>query len=213
MARKANSELQQKISAIKREQILEAAQAVFAEKGFHRATIKDIASAAGVADGTVYNHFENKDALIFGLLDQLNQTRERPRHFARLQSVDLETFVRQYSIERFRLITDKGLPLLRAILPELISNAALRDRYRQEVVEPTFVAAQHALEQLMPDSLTSDELGIVLRLEASLMLGVALLRIIGDDFLEQHWNALPDRIAEYFLEQLKTLQAEKGDSQ
>jgi TetR/AcrR family fatty acid metabolism transcriptional regulator len=212
MARKANSELQQKISAVKREQILEAARAVFAEKGFHRATIKDIASAAGVADGTVYNHFENKDALIFGLLDQLNQTPDRSEHFARLQNVDLETFVRQYSRERFQLITDKGLPLLRAILPELLSNPELRHRYRQEVVQPTFDAAHQALEQLLPDPPGADELGIVLRLEASLVLGVALLRIIGDDFLEQHWDALPDRIAAFFLEQFKTLEPEKGVS-
>jgi AcrR family transcriptional regulator len=211
MPRRPNSELQQRISAVKREQILEAARTVFAEKGFHRATIKDIASAAGVADGTVYNHFENKDALILGLLDQLNQTPDRAQHFARLRDADLETFVRQYSRERFQLITDKGLPLLRAILPELLSNPELRARYRAEVVQPTFDAARQALEQVLPEAPRGDELGIVLRLEASLMLGVTLLRIIGDDFLEEHWDALPDRMTDFFLEQLRTLP--KGDPQ
>lgn len=41
-------------------QILEAAIKVFAEQGFHQATISQIAREAGVADGTIYLYFKNK---------------------------------------------------------------------------------------------------------------------------------------------------------
>ncbi len=37
---------------------------VFAEKGFHSATIKDIAAEAGLAHGSIYTYFENKQALL-----------------------------------------------------------------------------------------------------------------------------------------------------
>ncbi len=44
--------------------ILEAAEAVFAEDGLHAARMERIASRAGLAVGTLYNHFEDKGALI-----------------------------------------------------------------------------------------------------------------------------------------------------
>ena len=50
--------------------ILDAAEVVFAERGFHGARIQDIAKRARIAVGTVYNHFEDKDAVLTALLEQ-----------------------------------------------------------------------------------------------------------------------------------------------
>lgn len=44
--------------------ILEAAIKVFAEQGFHQATISQIAREAGVADGTIYLYFKNKEDIL-----------------------------------------------------------------------------------------------------------------------------------------------------
>lgn len=48
----------------KREDIILAALEVFAEKGFQRTTIKDIAERAGIGKGTVYEYFKDKDEII-----------------------------------------------------------------------------------------------------------------------------------------------------
>ncbi|MGM0585552.1 MAG: TetR/AcrR family transcriptional regulator [Pseudomonadota bacterium] len=48
--------------------ILSAAQAVFAREGFEGARLAEIARAAGVAEGTVYLYFENKNALYSAVL-------------------------------------------------------------------------------------------------------------------------------------------------
>jgi AcrR family transcriptional regulator len=48
--------------------ILEAARRVFATKGFSNATVDDIASAAGVAKGTVYLYYESKRDIYFAAL-------------------------------------------------------------------------------------------------------------------------------------------------
>jgi TetR/AcrR family fatty acid metabolism transcriptional regulator len=48
----------------KYQRILEAAVGVFADRGFHQATISQIARAAGVADGTIYLYFKNKDDIL-----------------------------------------------------------------------------------------------------------------------------------------------------
>lgn len=50
--------------ADKYQRILDSAVSVFAEKGFHAARIADIAERAGVADGTVYLYFKNKDEIL-----------------------------------------------------------------------------------------------------------------------------------------------------
>ena len=49
---------------------MRAATRVFAEKGFFNAKVADIAKAAGVADGTVYLYFKNKDDLLHSLFDR-----------------------------------------------------------------------------------------------------------------------------------------------
>lgn len=54
----------------KRARILEAAVKVFAERGFHSATVAGIARAAGVADGTIYLYFKGKDDLLLRLFDE-----------------------------------------------------------------------------------------------------------------------------------------------
>lgn len=51
------------------ELILEAAEAVFTEKGYHEASIDEIAVRVGVAKGTLYQHFASKEELVFALFE------------------------------------------------------------------------------------------------------------------------------------------------
>src|ERR1043165_1235996 len=48
----------------KRRRILAAAVRTFGQRGFHEARIAEIAAAAGVAEGTVYLYFQNKEDLL-----------------------------------------------------------------------------------------------------------------------------------------------------
>jgi TetR/AcrR family fatty acid metabolism transcriptional regulator len=54
----------------KRRRILDAAVKVFAEKGFFQARVSDIARMAGVADGTIYLYFKNKDDLLISIFEE-----------------------------------------------------------------------------------------------------------------------------------------------
>lgn len=55
----------QKNKSEKYQTILDSAGAVFAEHGFYKATISQIAAKAGVADGTLYLYFKNKDDILY----------------------------------------------------------------------------------------------------------------------------------------------------
>ena len=52
---------------IKRESIIQAAIEVFSKKGFQASTISEIAERAGVADGSIYQYFKNKEDLFFSI--------------------------------------------------------------------------------------------------------------------------------------------------
>ena len=54
---------------LRRVDILKAAEHVFAQKGYGRATMQDIAKEAQYATGTVYLYFEDKESLYFSLLE------------------------------------------------------------------------------------------------------------------------------------------------
>ena len=63
--RTANPELQEQ----RRRQILRAAGQCFAEKGFHQASMAEIAKAAGLSMGLLYRYFANKDALVMAFAE------------------------------------------------------------------------------------------------------------------------------------------------
>lgn len=54
----------------KYQRIIEAGIKVFARKGFHSARVSEIASEAGVADGTIYIYFKNKDELLIKVFEE-----------------------------------------------------------------------------------------------------------------------------------------------
>ncbi len=55
---------------LRKADIIQAAEHVFALKGFHKATIQDIARQAQYAIGTVYLYFEDKDSLYFSIVEE-----------------------------------------------------------------------------------------------------------------------------------------------
>jgi AcrR family transcriptional regulator len=54
-----------------RQKVLEAAELVFGEKGYHGASVTEITRAAGVAQGTFYLYFKGKKEIFLDLVDAL----------------------------------------------------------------------------------------------------------------------------------------------
>jgi AcrR family transcriptional regulator len=53
-----------------RQEILKAAAHIFREKGFHAASMQDIASAVNLQKASLYHHIESKQDILLALLDQ-----------------------------------------------------------------------------------------------------------------------------------------------
>jgi AcrR family transcriptional regulator len=65
--RRAQERRQRRIER-RRERILQAAARVFAEKSYAATTIREVAEAADVAEGTLYNYFESKRDILLAIL-------------------------------------------------------------------------------------------------------------------------------------------------
>jgi TetR/AcrR family transcriptional repressor of uid operon len=55
---------------LRRTRILDAAEACFVRNGFHRTTMQDVATEAGMSAGNLYRYFPSKDAIVQGLTER-----------------------------------------------------------------------------------------------------------------------------------------------
>jgi AcrR family transcriptional regulator len=67
--------------ALTRSTLIDAAADVFAKRGFHAASLEEIAETAGFTRGAIYKNFENKEELFFAVIErridaQLSRFRE-----------------------------------------------------------------------------------------------------------------------------------------
>jgi AcrR family transcriptional regulator len=85
-------------AAERRLQLIEVALAVFAERGFHGASMNDVAESAGVTKPVLYQHFTSKEALYRELVDDLGARLER----AIVEAVSLAEGPRQQVEAGFR---------------------------------------------------------------------------------------------------------------
>lgn len=62
--------LKAKLRGVRATLIMDAAEEVFIEKGYHDASMDEIAARAGIAKGTLYQHFPGKEELVFALFER-----------------------------------------------------------------------------------------------------------------------------------------------
>ena len=91
-----------KIVEDRREQILDAAVRVFAEKGFDRATNKDIASEAGITPGLIYHYFKSKEDLLRAILEEhspLRLLQMMPENFLEMGTESILRYLAQQLLD------------------------------------------------------------------------------------------------------------------
>lgn len=188
----ARDPVQELLIAARRNQILDAATQVFAEKGFHRATIKDIARVAGIADGTIYTYFASKTDVLLGILNRLNQSTEREQQLNLESGQDIRTFFAAYLRQRMALFWPNA-EVFQAVLPEMLVNAELRELYYQQVIAPTIAVAEHYFQaQSATGQLRTIDIPLTVRSIAGVILGLLTLQLLGDEVIAQRWEDLPE---------------------
>ena len=111
------NDLQAQLAAVKKNAILDAAIQTFATYGYQKATIKLIAKEAGMADGTIYNYFKNKEGILFGIIERLTQTETEELEAAHLNELPFSAFIQTFVADRMREV-DADYDSYKALIPE-----------------------------------------------------------------------------------------------
>src|SRR5579859_1874965 len=77
-------------SAQRRAAIIKAVRKVFAEKGFHGTTTRELADAAGVSEALLFKHFPNKEAL-YSAMQLFCCSGEDPEKLERIKALEPST--------------------------------------------------------------------------------------------------------------------------
>jgi AcrR family transcriptional regulator len=195
--------IQAQLIDARRSQILDAATEVFAQKGFHGATVRQIAQQAGIADGTIYIYFKTKTDLLLGILDRINESEQREEDLEQGLEGDFATFFSIYLRHRMKLL-DTNFQAFRAILPDILNNAELRARYYSQVIEPTFATAEPIFRQWIEQGLIKPlDPALALRTISSIFLGLLITRMLGDPVAEEQWEQFPEVLVELILRGLE----------
>lgn len=175
----------------RRTQILDAAARVFADRGYHRTTVRDVAREAGIADGTIYLYFTSKQELLLALIAQLGRVAERRADMAEHAGMDVRTFSRTYIGRRFADLREVHR-LFAAVLPEILADAELREGFSERVAD-AYAAADAELERrALLGELGSLDPQLLTRVATATALGLLLLAILEEPVVTRRWDELPE---------------------
>jgi AcrR family transcriptional regulator len=197
--------------AARREQILGAATRVFADKGFSRATTREVAREAGVSEGTIYNYFADKEALLMAIMDTLNETERRADDFREGLATDFRGFFRAYLRHRMDVIWNSR-EIFRVVLSEMLVNKELRERYMREVVEPTMrIGEANFREKVGPGNMDTTDAPLVMRVVAGSVLGLLVLGLLGEQEVTSRWGEASGLLGELLLRGLESVGGDGHD--
>ncbi len=194
--------IQQQLVAARRNQILDAAAAVFAKKGFHPTTIQDIAKRAGIAGGTIYNYFDSKPALLLGIFERMRESimedaRANPLPVA--SEMELRAFVKTTLSYPMMAREGDDFALFRIVVSEMMINEEMRALYYKQIMEPTLATAQHFLEE---QGLAPADADLTIRAISATVMGLMMQYIMGDPTVRSRWDELPDFLADLIVDGL-----------
>ena len=130
-----------RLSAEKRErQLSQAALRVFSERGFSGATTREIASAAGVSEAVIFQHFDSKEELYTSILDEIDE----PHIFAEwLEEMQIHA-AKKRDVKLFEAIAAKitefaeQSSLVRLVLYSALEGHEIIEIFRRRQMFPVF---------------------------------------------------------------------------
>jgi len=108
--------------------ILQAAEEVLAEKGYHDTSMDEIAARVGVAKGTVYLHFPSKEDLVFALFEQELVTSQQMIEQAVATTEPARAKLEHILQHTYQGLLGKRMQLLRALFNSIDTRQLLQEK-------------------------------------------------------------------------------------
>ncbi|MHB8599018.1 MAG: TetR family transcriptional regulator [Ktedonobacteraceae bacterium] len=148
-----------KVVEDRKEQILDAAMRVFAQKGFTRATNKDIAREAGITPGLIYYYFESKEAVLNAIIEQRSPLQLMNSLSDEMLAMPPELFLR-FIIQRILGIveSEQFIGMVRVLLPEVMHDLHGADAQIVQKVQVAFQRIGIFLSKYLEAKIANGEL-------------------------------------------------------
>lgn len=128
------------------ERALDAAEELFAERGYHTTTLGDVAERIGIRAPSLYNHFRNKEALYRAVLNRLIERFNAPLAELREGTLTRER-IRDWQARVVRMHI-RNPHLARIIQHEALSGGPGSATIAEQLIEPMVSGTVSALESL-----------------------------------------------------------------
>lgn len=162
----------------RRRQILEAALACFAERGFHATSMRDICNEAKLSAGAVYRYFASKEALIAGMV-----IAEVEPMMAEIQALEPEDRIRTIILGSFdRPDLDREIRVEISLWAEALTNPRIAELMISQV-EPLTATLTEAIAALQRSGRIRDPNPapvLAQRVQGGLLGGMLQLAVIPD---------------------------------
>jgi AcrR family transcriptional regulator len=180
-------------------QILNAAANLFAHKGFHRTTTKDIARASDVSEGTLYNYFESKNEILMAIMSKLSSARGQQNVRAISDDEDVRDVLHAILEDRQNFIRENR-DMLKAVYSEILVDPVMSDRYYSELLLPLILQIEEQIQKRMQTGeIRPVDPKVSARLLVGIINGIFILSILGDPIVHQQWEVLDEAIVELFF--------------
>jgi AcrR family transcriptional regulator len=171
-------ERKESITKQRKQQIFDAALKVFSKRGFDQTTIPDIAEAAGVAVGTIYNYYQNKHDLLVSIIKSYIFSESLIGLFEQPPKSNAATFLSSLINERLIISLD-NTDIMQLLMSEIRRDPELRRQYTEQVIRPTIKLLEEHLESRMAkDDLHPSNIHIVARALVGMMMGLVIISSI-----------------------------------
>jgi AcrR family transcriptional regulator len=165
--------------------VLEAATALFAERGIDATSVDAIAAASGVSKATVYKHWADKDALCLEVLVHVHELDEGPPE---LDSGDLREDLKEFLKYE---PSPKKAAIQKRLMPHLIAYSARNEQFGRAWKARVMERARDFLRKLLRRGVDRGMLPAVLdeELGVALLLGPMMYRHIFGSSVDREWLA------------------------
>jgi AcrR family transcriptional regulator len=178
-----------------RERIVQAADALFVERGFHASSVGDIAAAAGFTKGAVYSNFAAKEDVFFAVYERRAQraAADMRRTFADREVPEALDAISLAAARRRGTVEDGWLAAFFEFWAHVIRRPALRERFAA-----IHRQAQAPLADAVGRHLGRDARQLVVAVYA-MELGLSLERLTLPDIVDEELGL---RMGRLFLEEM-----------
>lgn len=187
-----------KVVEDRREQIIDAAMYVFSQKGFARATNKDIALEAGITPGLIYHYFESKEALLQAIIEGRSPLRLIHSLDPVMLKQSPDVFLRFLAKQVLVIVEDERfVQLIRVFLPEVLHNPKI-----SPIGQGAIQQALHFLELYVSTKVADGDLRpvdpvLVAQLFMSSIIGFVFRRQVLQDSSAVHYTQ--EQIADFVV--------------